>query len=126
MKLNAVAVSTTNMPKSIEFYELLGFQFDKHSDSDGHVETVPKDGVKLMIDTEEMIKSIIGKKPKPSNHSGFAIQFDTPKEVDDTTEELKSAGFEIEKKPWDAFWGQRYAAVKDPGGYMVDLYAKLT
>ncbi|MEI6887310.1 MAG: VOC family protein [bacterium] len=29
------------------------------------------------------------------------------------------------KEPWDAFWGQRYCVVKDPGGNMIDLYAYL-
>ena len=27
--------------------------------------------------------------------------------------------------PWDAFWGQRYAQVKDPDGNVVDLFAPL-
>ena len=26
-------------------------------------------------------------------------------------------------KPWDAFWGQRYAVLHDPDGHQVDLYA---
>ena len=29
------------------------------------------------------------------------------------------------KEPWDAFWGQRYAQVRDPDGNPVDLYAPL-
>jgi hypothetical protein len=28
-------------------------------------------------------------------------------------------------KPWDAFWGQRYAVVHDPDGNGVDLLAPL-
>jgi uncharacterized glyoxalase superfamily protein PhnB len=27
--------------------------------------------------------------------------------------------------PWDAFWGMRYAVVKDPDGNAVDLFAAL-
>jgi uncharacterized glyoxalase superfamily protein PhnB len=28
-------------------------------------------------------------------------------------------------EPMDAFWGQRYAQVKDPDGTVIDLYATL-
>ena len=27
--------------------------------------------------------------------------------------------------PWDAFWGQRYAQLRDPDGVRVDLYVTL-
>jgi hypothetical protein len=37
-----------------------------------------------------------------------------------------AAGFEGEKEPWDAFWGQRYALLGDPDGVRVNLYAALT
>jgi uncharacterized glyoxalase superfamily protein PhnB len=36
-----------------------------------------------------------------------------------------AAGFEGEKEPWDAFWGQRYALLGDPDGVRVNLYAAL-
>lgn len=26
-------------------------------------------------------------------------------------------------EPWDAFWGQRYATVKDPDAYQIDIFA---
>ena len=36
---------------------------------------------------------------------------------------LMAAGVESHKEPWDAFWGQRYAVVKDPDGNHIDLFA---
>ena len=36
---------------------------------------------------------------------------------------LTDAGFKAVKEPWEAFWGQRYAAVADPDGNQVDLFA---
>ena len=38
---------------------------------------------------------------------------------------LTDAGFQGEKEPWDAFWGQRYAQLLDPDGVPADLYAAL-
>ena len=40
-------------------------------------------------------------------------------------ERVVEAGFDGEKAPWDAFWGQRYAQLRDPDGIPVDLYAPL-
>jgi len=39
--------------------------------------------------------------------------------------ELLDAGGAAHKEPWDAFWGQRYAQVKDPDGTVIDLFATL-
>ena len=38
---------------------------------------------------------------------------------------MRDAGFDAEKEPWDAVWGQRYAQLCDPDGVPVDLYAPL-
>ncbi len=37
--------------------------------------------------------------------------------------ELTEAGHDGRLKPWDAFWGQRYAVVHAPDGNAVDLFA---
>jgi len=81
--------------------------------------------VKLMIDTFESVTSILGETPRPSNHSSFAVQYDSPAELNAVATKVKESGFTIFKEPWDAFWGQRYAIVEDPSGYKVDLYATL-
>jgi uncharacterized glyoxalase superfamily protein PhnB len=47
-----------------------------------------------------------------------------PAGVDARYEELAALGFG-HRAPWDAFWGQRYASVKDPDGNQVDLFAPL-
>lgn len=125
MKLNAVGVTARNLKKSVAFYSLLGFQFPEFKEDEQHVETTPNGDAKLMIDSVEMIKEILGEDPKPGNHSPFAVQYDSPQELNKVTEKIKESGFTIVKEPWDAFWGQRYAIVEDPDGYKVDLYAYL-
>ncbi len=44
-------------------------------------------------------------------------------EVDAAVAGVRAAGFKVVKEPWDAFWGQRYAIVADPDGYLVDVFA---
>jgi uncharacterized glyoxalase superfamily protein PhnB len=45
--------------------------------------------------------------------------------VDGLYARIVEDGFEGEKEPWDAFWGYRYAQVRDPDGVPVDLFAAL-
>jgi uncharacterized glyoxalase superfamily protein PhnB len=126
MKLNAVSVSANNINKSVEFYKILGFKFPEFAPEDRHVESVIKEGeTKLMIDSVDMVKEILGYEPKPSNHSSFAIEYDAPEELNLVAGNLEKSNYKIVKEPWDAFWGQRYAIVEDPDGYLVDLYARL-
>lgn len=126
MKIDAVGVTTSNMKKTIEFYSLIGFDFSDANPEDGHVEPkTPEGSARLMIDAQDIVKSIINEDPKPGNHSNIAIRFSTSEEVDRVAKSIQDAGFTIIKKPWDSFWNQRYAIVEDPDGYKIDLYADL-
>lgn len=126
MKLDAIAVSTNNIQRAVQFYRLLGFVFPSLKGNEQHVESLTQEGsIRLMIDVKAIIKDIIGEEPKPGNHSVFAIKFDKPVEVNETVQKITSNGFKVVKEPWDAFWGQRYAIVEDPDGYKIDLYAAL-
>ena len=126
IRLDAVAVTSTDMAKTVAFYELLGFTFDAWGPDDKHVEPNAKPGeVRLMIDTAELLEQLTGHPPTPPNHSSFAMLCDTPAEVDAVAAALKDAGHTLTVEPWDAFWGQRYATVKDPDGYQIDIFAEL-
>jgi catechol 2,3-dioxygenase-like lactoylglutathione lyase family enzyme len=127
MRLNAIGVTSSNFERSVKFYSILGLKFPDFKDTDVHVESIhEKTDTKLMIDKKELIKEILGKDPVPANHSSFAIEYDTPQEVNAIADELAKQGFTVVKAPWDAFWGQRYAVVSDPDGYLVDLYAQIS
>lgn len=126
IRLDAVAVSTTDMAKTVAFYELLGFTFPEWGAGDKHVEPIAKPGeVRLMIDTAALMEQLTGHKPVPPNHSSFAMLCDTPAEVDAVADALNGAGHTLAVAPWDAFWGQRYATVRDPDGYQIDIFAPL-
>ncbi len=126
MKLNAVGVTSGDFQKTTQFYKLLGFEFPEFKADDQHLEAITKEGsARLMIDHTDLIKEISGEEPKPGNHSSFAIEYDSPQEINEIADKINLAGFKIAKEPWDAFWGQRYAIVEDPDGYKVDLYASL-
>ena len=124
-QLNAVGIVASDMARSIRFYRALGLDVAETPD-EGHVDTVLPNGVRLMLDSEEVIRSF---RPEWSRETGnqvaLALECASPAEVDDVYARVTAAGFEGEKDPWDAFWGQRYAQLRDPDGVPIDLYASL-
>ena len=114
------------MGRALGFYRRLGLEFPEGAESEGHVEAPLPGGLRFMLDSEEVIRSFDPEWQRPSGNSiGLAFLCDSSAEVDALHAELTSAGYESEKDPWDAFWGQRYAQVRDPDGHVVDLFAPL-
>ena len=124
-QLNAIGIVVSDMERSIRFYRLLGIDVPE-TPEEGHVDTFLPNGVRFMLDTENVIRSF---RPdwqrKEGTQVALALQCDSASEVDETYKRVVDAGFHGEKEPWDAFWGQRYAQLADPDGVPVDLYAAL-
>lgn len=123
--LNAIGITASNMAESIRFYRLLGLDMPETPD-EGHVEASLPNGVRLMLDSEEVILSFLPDwKRTDGNQIALAFECESPAEVDEMYARVTAAGFEGEKEPWDAFWGQRYALLGDPDGVRINLYAAL-
>jgi catechol 2,3-dioxygenase-like lactoylglutathione lyase family enzyme len=124
-ELNAVGIVTSDMARSIAFYRLLGLDVPE-TPGEGHVDVLLPSGVRLMLDTEEVIRSFRADWERSTgNQLSLALQCASPAEVDEVYAKVVAAGFHGEKEPWDAFWGQRYAQLADPDSVPVDLYATL-
>jgi catechol 2,3-dioxygenase-like lactoylglutathione lyase family enzyme len=124
-QLNAIGIVASSMAESIRFYRLVGLDVPETPD-EGHVDAFLPNGVRFMLDTEEMLRSFRPDwKREPGNQIGLALECESPAEVDEIFARVAGAGYEAEKEPWDAFWGQRYAQLRDPDGVPVDLYASL-
>jgi uncharacterized glyoxalase superfamily protein PhnB len=123
--LAAVGVVASDMARSLDFYRQLGLDAPD-TPEEGHVNISSPNGFRLMLDSEEEIRKF---RPdwtrQPGNQVSLAVQCDTPADVDKLYSLLTSAGHRGDKEPWDAFWGQRYAQLRDPDGVPVDLYATL-
>jgi catechol 2,3-dioxygenase-like lactoylglutathione lyase family enzyme len=124
-ELNAIGIAVSDMTASIRFYRLLGLDVPETPD-EGHVDTFLPNGVRFMLDSEEVIRSFLPDWTRQNgNQISIALECASPAEVDEIYERVTSGGFEGEKEPWDAFWGQRYALLGDPDGVRVNLYAPL-
>lgn len=123
--LNAIGIVSSDMARSLAFYRLLGLQAPETPD-EGHVNIDLPNGFRLMLDAEAEIRKF---RPdwtrETGNQVALAFECQTPADVDRVYERIAKAGFQVEKQPWDAFWGQRYAQLRDPDGVPIDLYATL-
>jgi catechol 2,3-dioxygenase-like lactoylglutathione lyase family enzyme len=122
-QLNAFGIVSANLERSIAFYRALGLDVP---DGDAHIDTHLPNGSRLMFDTEDVIRSFDPEWERATgNQLSLAFECASPAEVDEVYARVTALGFEGEKEPWDAFWGQRYAQLRDPDGVPVDLYAPL-
>jgi catechol 2,3-dioxygenase-like lactoylglutathione lyase family enzyme len=123
-KLDLVGIVVEDLERARAFYRRLGLDVPE---GDDHVEVTLPGGLRVAWDTVETIRGFDPDWEPPSGGQriGLAFLCDTPAEVDSLYAELAGAGQGGHKEPWDAFWGQRYAQVKDPDGNVIDLFAWL-
>ena len=123
-ELEALGITTADMAESLRFYGLLGVALPGAGEE--HVEAEAPSRVRLMWDTEELIRQIEPDLPSPVRRRiVLAFRCASAGEVDETFARIVAAGFESKREPWDAFWGQRFAYLLDPDGNTVALFAPL-
>ncbi len=101
------------------FYELLGFTVEPTEPQwmNEHRTVTSPDGFDIDIDSAAFAKQW-------GNLDGgvvAGVKFATRAEVDERYAALVAAGGASVKPPFDAFWGKRYAVVRDPGGNAIGL-----
>jgi uncharacterized glyoxalase superfamily protein PhnB len=125
--LDAFGIVVSDLARALAFYRKLGLEFPEGAENEGHVEAQLPGGMRYMLDTEDVMRSFDPEwqRPNGGHAHGGAFRCESPEEVDSVYRELLDAGGAPHKEPWDAFWGQRYAQLKDPDGTVIDLYAAL-
>jgi uncharacterized glyoxalase superfamily protein PhnB len=120
--LDAIGIVVSALEPARRFYALLGLEFPE---GEGHLEALTPTGLRVMLDTEEVIRSFdpTWTPPTKGQRVGLAFLCESREGVDALYETITAAGFVGHKAPWDAFWGQRYAQVADPDGNLIDLFA---
>lgn len=120
---DCIGVVSKDMQKSVNFYRQLGIDLPD-PDSD-HIEATLPNGMRFMLDSLELIKSLGWWEEPVGQRMGMGVRLDSPDEVNDLFASLVSQGYKGKTEPFDAFWGQRYAQIVDPDDNAVDLYCAL-
>jgi uncharacterized glyoxalase superfamily protein PhnB len=122
--LDAIGIVVADMGDAVNFYSRLGLAFLDGAEAEAHAEASGPGGLRIMLDTEESVKSFSDwQRPSGSHRVALAFLCDNPAEVDELHLELTTLGAPSHLAPFDAPWGQRYATVLDPSGNAVDLFA---
>ncbi|MEZ4399006.1 MAG: VOC family protein [Kofleriaceae bacterium] len=125
MQLDAIGIVVTDLARAVPFYRLLGLAFPDPG-ADDHIEATTASGLRVMLDSEQLVRGLSDGWVEPRGQRvGLAWKCASPAEVDARYHAIVAAGFDGATPPWDAFWGQRYAQVRDPDGTKVDLFAPL-
>lgn len=125
--LAAIGIVSGDIAESCRFYRALGVDVAEPGEGDDHFEATLPNGLRLMWDTEELIRKLDPEWQRPGEGHALALAFEcaSAADVDETYAKVVGDGFTGKTEPFDAFWGQRYATVDDPDGNSVDLFASL-
>ena len=123
-RIDLIGLVVADMAASLAFYRRLGLDVPADADARPHAEAALPGGLRLAWDTVDTVRSFDpGWVPAAGSRISLAFDCGSPEGVDALYAELTAAGYAGHLKPWDAFWGQRYAVVHDPDGNGVDLFA---
>ena len=125
---SAIGLVAADLQRTLAFYRALGLDIPDEADREPHVEVTLPGGMRILFDPESTIKSFDpdwAPPPAGSPRTALAFECANPAEVDTIYASMVDAGYDGHLEPWDAFWGQRYATLRDPDGNGVDLFAAL-
>ena len=121
-----IGMVSKDMAASLRFYRLLGLDIPIGVDGEDHVELITANGYRLAWDSLALVQQLNPHWVEPVGHRmGIAFKCASPTEVDEVYQRMLDAGYANITAPWDAFWGQRYAVIRDPDDNPVDLFAPL-
>ena len=128
-RFDAIGIVVSDMAKALAFYRQAGPGRARVGRTDrGTSRSGSPGGVRLLWDTEEddpLLRPRLDARRGAAGLNCRLAMLGTPPRSTRTYAGLLDAGYEGHLAPWDAFWGQRYASVRDPDGNGVDLFAPL-
>ena len=120
-RLDQINLVVSDMAASVAFYRRLGVVIqDTAPEWDPHHRSADLgSGVDLDLDSETFAKQWNQGWSGGRVVVGFKV--DSRQQVDKIHDDLVSAGYRSQQRPYDAFWGARYAIIEDPDGNCVGI-----
>ena len=108
---------------TVAFYELCGLEFESTSDDFARVRS---DRAALEIGSYRLTRGYdSGFRAQPGGSTALQIGVESREAVDAIHAKLVAAGHPSHLQPFDAFWGARYAEVRDPDGNLVGFQSPI-
>jgi predicted lactoylglutathione lyase len=123
--LNQLNLVVRDMEATLAFYRRLGLTVNVAPDGQ-HAATPMPNGVSLEFDTTGLVPQFdSGWSGSTGGSTVLGFELGSREAVDELYAELTEAGHRSHQRPYDAFWGARYAIVDDPDGNGVGLMSPL-
>lgn len=118
--LRGIHLFVRDVAASVAFYRRAGLEFED-ADVSKHFARAASDRAALEIGSYELTR---GYDPgfvdaPPGGSTALQIGVESREAVDAAYADLTGAGYASHLAPFDAFWGSRYAEVRDPDGNVV-------
>jgi uncharacterized glyoxalase superfamily protein PhnB len=116
--LRGIHLFVRDVGATVEFYQRCGLEFESTSK---HFARVASERAALEIGSYELTRGYDPAFVEPAAGGATALQIgvESREAVDAKFAELTGAGYRAHLAPFDAFWGSRYAEVRDPDGNIV-------
>jgi uncharacterized glyoxalase superfamily protein PhnB len=116
--LRGIHLFVRDVAATVAFYRRAGIEFESVSK---HFARAASDHARLEIGSYELTRGYDPGFREPPSGGSTALQIgvESREAVDEIFAELTQAGAPAYLPPFDAFWGARYAEVRDPDGNIV-------
>jgi catechol 2,3-dioxygenase-like lactoylglutathione lyase family enzyme len=119
--LNQLNLVVRDMEATLAFYRRLGLTLKVAPDAQHAAAPMPN-GVSLEFDTTVFVPHFdSGWSGSTGGSTVLGFELGSREAVDELYAQLAEAGYRCHQRPYDAFWGARYAIVDDPDGNGVGL-----
>ena len=123
--LNQLSLVVRDMEATVAFYRRLGLALEV-APGGQHAAARLANGVSLEFDTTAFVPQFdSGWNGTTGGSAVLGFQLASREAVDETYADLTGGGHGGHQKPYDAFWGARYAIVDDPDGNGVGLMSPI-
>jgi catechol 2,3-dioxygenase-like lactoylglutathione lyase family enzyme len=123
--LNQLNLVVRDMEAAVAFYRTLGLQLEVAPGAQHAAVQMPS-GYSLELDTEGFVPQWdSGWRGGTGGSSVLGFEVGSREAVDEVYAELTGAGYAGHQRPYDTFWGTRYAMVDDPDGNSVGIMSPI-
>jgi catechol 2,3-dioxygenase-like lactoylglutathione lyase family enzyme len=121
--LNQINLVVTDMAATVEFYRRLGLSIpDTDPGWESHHRTAEMPGdIDLDFDSADFAREWDEGWSEGDRMGVLGFRVPSRDAVDNIYRDLTEAGYNGEQRPYDTFWGARYAIVQDPDGNPVGI-----